>query len=228
MNQVITQSIVLSRINFLESDRILTVLTPDYGKVRLIAKGSRALKSRLAGGIELFSVNDIGFIKGRSDISTLVSSRLERHFLNILKDINRVQFGYEILKVVNRHTEDGVESSYFWLLARALEGLNDLQLNLALVQLWFFCRLLAVSGQTPNLLTDDLGENLRLEQAYDFNYDSMAFMAKPKGVFSADHIKLLRLAVTSSQAQVINRVRGVDSLIAGLSPLISTISQMFV
>ena len=40
MNQIITKGVVLSRTNFQEADRILTVLTPDYGKVRVVAKGA--------------------------------------------------------------------------------------------------------------------------------------------------------------------------------------------
>ena len=75
MNKVISESIVLSRINYGDNDRIVTVITRDQGKIRLIAKGSRKLKSKLAAGIELFSVSEISFIKGKGDIDTLVSSR---------------------------------------------------------------------------------------------------------------------------------------------------------
>jgi DNA repair protein RecO (recombination protein O) len=46
-----TQGVVLTRINYAEADRILTVLTEDFGKVSLIAKGTRKEKSKLAGGI---------------------------------------------------------------------------------------------------------------------------------------------------------------------------------
>jgi len=39
----------LSRTDYGEADRILTVLTPDYGKLRLLAKGVRKVKSKLGG-----------------------------------------------------------------------------------------------------------------------------------------------------------------------------------
>lgn len=61
-NIIVTSGIVLNRINFGEADRILTVITPDQGKLSLIAKGVRKEKSKLAGGIELFSVSNISFI----------------------------------------------------------------------------------------------------------------------------------------------------------------------
>ena len=53
-----TQAIILRRTNYGESDRILTLLTPE-GKFSVLARGARKEKSRLAGGIELFSVSDV-------------------------------------------------------------------------------------------------------------------------------------------------------------------------
>lgn len=49
-----------------ENDRLLTILSPEYGIIRAIAPGSRKLKSRLRGRSELFVVNRFLVIKGRS------------------------------------------------------------------------------------------------------------------------------------------------------------------
>src|ERR1700676_1640031 len=49
INQIITTGIVLRRINYMEADRIITILTPDYGKLTLFAKGVRKANSKLAG-----------------------------------------------------------------------------------------------------------------------------------------------------------------------------------
>src|ERR1700747_2121837 len=109
MRQLVTRGIVLTRTNYGEADRIITVLTPDHGKLRLMVKGARRLKSKLAGGIELFSVSDLTFIPGKGDMGTLVSSRMQQHFGQIVQDIERVQLGYELIKLLNRATEDQVE-----------------------------------------------------------------------------------------------------------------------
>src|ERR1700722_4601390 len=100
MNQIISTGIVLSRTDFGEADRILTMLSPDFGKLRLIAKGVRRERSKLAGGIELFSVSNITFIKGKRDIDTLISTRLIQHYRNIVTDIGRVQLGYKLIKLL--------------------------------------------------------------------------------------------------------------------------------
>ena len=87
MKQLSTRAIILKRISFGEADRILTVITPDYGKVSLLAKGVRRSKSKLAGGLELFSVSSITYIDGRSELKTVVSTQLLKHFGGVVKDI---------------------------------------------------------------------------------------------------------------------------------------------
>lgn len=49
-----------------ESDRLLTILTREFGLVRVIAMGSRKHNSRLGGRSELFVVNELLIAKGRS------------------------------------------------------------------------------------------------------------------------------------------------------------------
>ena len=43
----VTDAIVLSRFDFGEADRILTLLTPELGKIKAIAKGIRRPASRI-------------------------------------------------------------------------------------------------------------------------------------------------------------------------------------
>jgi len=221
MKQFNSQAIVLSRISYREADRILTVLTPSYGKLRLIAKGSRAMKSKLAGGIELFSINDIGFIRGRGEMATLISSRLKTNYPNILTDINLVQIGYDFLKIIDRTTEDRVETDYFNLLAGGLAGLNDLMVASDITKLWFLSRLMAISGHMPNLISDISGIDLIISENYEFNHESMAFVRQPKGIFSSNHIKFLRLSFSVNQPAVLGRVNGSRELATNLLPLVS-------
>jgi DNA repair protein RecO (recombination protein O) len=75
-----TKAIVLSRTDYGEADRILTFLTPHEGKLRLMARGVRKAKSKVAGGIELFSTSDISFLRGRGEIGTLISARLRKYY----------------------------------------------------------------------------------------------------------------------------------------------------
>lgn len=222
MNQLLTQGIILSRTDYGEADRIITLLTPDYGKLRLMAKGVRKVKSKLAGGIELFSVSHVTFIRGRGDVGTLVSTRLVTHYGNIVKDIERVQLGYELIKVLNKATEDEPEADYFHLLQQAFAALDDESIDITLIKTWFSAQLLALAGHRPNLQTDTAGNELNPKAAYDFSFDTMAFMSNPHGHFAADHIKYLRLLFSPNQPATLQKVQGGTQLLAGLQPLLQT------
>ena len=150
MNQLNTTAIVLSRTEYGEADRILTLLTPDHGKLRLMAKGVRRVKSKLAGGIELFSVSNITFAKGRGDIGTLVSARLLQHYGNIVANLERTMLGYELIKQLNKITEDDTEPAYFEVLHQAFAALDDATVPVGLIRMWFSMQLLRLNGHEPN------------------------------------------------------------------------------
>src|SRR5579859_8162739 len=71
-----TEAIVLRRTDFGEADRILTLFSPTYGKLRAIAKGSRRTTSRLAGHLEPFTRTQLLLATGRElDIVTQAEGR---------------------------------------------------------------------------------------------------------------------------------------------------------
>ena len=225
MKQIVTKGIVLARTDFGEADRIITLLTPDQGKLRLMARGVRRVKSKLAGGIELFSVSEISFAHGRGDIGTLASARLVRHYRHIVEDINRTMLGYELTKMLNRATEDEPEPEYFDLLEQTFAALDDTSITQEIITLWFSMQLLRIAGHTPNLQTDDTGAKLDAAQTYDFNFDSMAFTPSDAGQFAATHIKFLRLGFSGHQPRILQKVQGIAGLAEACEPLIRTMRQ---
>lgn len=227
MNAIVTTGIVLARTDFQEADRILTILTPDHGKIRVIAKGVRKVKSKLAGGIELFSISQISFIPGKKEVGTLVSTRLQQHFSHIAKEINRTMLGYDILKLFNRITEDSPESEYFELLSQSLADL-DAQVDLDTLKLWLYAQLLKMGGHQPNLTTDTNGAKLQAHQTYVFNFEDMAFAASPAGSFQANTIKLLRLCFSAPTGQRIERVQGSAALVPQCLQLVQAIISQYV
>jgi DNA repair protein RecO len=226
MNQQVTRGIVLARTNYGEADRIVTMLTPDQGKLRLMAKGVRKPKSKLAGGIELFSVSDITFIRGKSDLSTLISARLHKHYSQIVQDIDRTMLGYELIKQLHRATEDEPEFEYFTLMEQIFMGLDDAAINSQLLQQWFSAQLLRIAGHSPNLQTDTTGQKLKQEGLYTFSFEDMAFMSQPNGKFSAKHIKILRLLFSASPLKAIAHVQDIEPLIEVLAPVMQTMRAL--
>lgn len=222
MKPLSTTGIILRRTNFGEADRIVTLLTPDYGKLRLMAKGVRKVKSKLAGGIELFSVSQISFIKGRGDIGTLISSRLVIHYGTIVKNLERTMLAYELIKRIDKATEDEPEAAYFELLQQAFIALADVHIDLTLIEVWFSMQLLKLAGHSPNLQTDPAGNRLTVGALYNFSFDDMVFVSAPAGRFNANHIKLLRLGFGQHQPKALQQVEGIETLLPATAPLIQT------
>lgn len=223
MNQLVTKAIILSRTDYGEADRILTLLTPDYGKLSLLAKGVRRVKSKLAGGIELFSISEITYIKGRGEVGTLVSTRLVKHYQHIVKDLDRTMTGYELIARLNKVTEDEPEPEYFELLRRTFEVLDNTSIPLSLIRFWFEAQLVRLSGHTPNLRTDAQGSELQPDKLYAFDIDSMSFVRAPQGLFGSKHIKLLRLIFADNGPELLTQISEIDELIIALEPLLHSL-----
>lgn len=223
MRQFRTSCIILNRTDYGEADRIITFLTPDHGKIRAIAKGVRKSKSKLAGGIELFSVSDISFIPGKREISTVVSTRLIKHYGEIVKDLDRTAAAYDFIKKMDKATEDAAEKQYYELLKEALEALDDGSISLELTGLWFGAQLLRLSGHSPNLRTDEAGNKLIESRNYDFDFDSMRF--KTGELFGKDQIKFLRLLFSDNRPKTISKVEGCVPLASVAGPLVQSMLQ---
>jgi DNA repair protein RecO (recombination protein O) len=228
MTQFVTRGIVLARTNYGEADRILTFLTPNHGKLKVIAKGVRKAKSKLAGGIELFSISDLTVIKGKSEINTLVSSRLFKNYSNIVKDLERTEVAYEAIRLTNKSTEEYPEETYFNLLKLAFEALDDVDLDPKVTGLWFKMQLLKLAGHTPNLHTNQKGGTLTTDKTYDFLFDEMCFMDSTHGSYSVNHIKFMRLGFASIKPHVLHSVRNNISLQQEISPLVQSVINVYV
>ena len=225
--QIVTEGIVLSRTNFGEADRIITMLTPDRGKVRLIAKGVRRSKSKLAGGIELFSVSQITYIPGKSEIHTLVSTRLKKYYEHIVQNINRTMLGYELLKRINRATEDATEAEYFELLTSTLDALNG-SLPENILELWFDAHLLTMAGHQPNLHTDLNGKRLQADQLYTFDFENMTFTPAEQGIVTPAYIKFLRLVFATPSPLPLQNVTDAQAVVGPCTQLVAAMRQQYI
>lgn len=212
MRSYSTEAIILRRTNYGEADRIVSLLTPERGKISAIAKGVRRPKSKLAGGLELFALCDITIMEGRGELGVVTSSRMKQFFGNILKDYERMQFGYEAVKLIHRATETVTEIEFYELLHSVFGWLNDLSTMSTLSELCFRLRLQMLLGHGLNVVTDQAGRKLQADKRYHYNFSENAFFDDPQGRFTGDHIKLLRLAGIKNP-QVLQRIAGIEPII---------------
>lgn len=177
-----------------------------------MARGVRKEKSKLAGGIELFAISDVVLGEGKGDLGILTSAKLVQFYRHILKDYDRLQFGYQAIKLVSRASDAVDEPEWFDLLAETMAGLDVLTIPLPLVQTWFYIRYASLLGHDLNLELDIEGEKLRADQTYRYDSAEQGLRPATNGDLTGDHIKLLRL-IASRPLSVLVQVGGVASLL---------------
>lgn len=206
-----TQAILLKRTDYGEADRIITVITPE-GQKSIMARGVRREKSKLAGGIELLSLNDIVIFEGRGDLDTLTSARMSVFYGKIMEHYDRLNYAYWVLKDIRKLSRDIDEPHFFELTKQALESLNQPGINLVIIDIWYRLQVAIMSGVGINLATDINGMKLLEDTPYRFSVADMAFIYDQAGEYNSNHIKLLRVASAQSP-QVIARIGEISQLL---------------
>ena len=212
MRPIRTEAIILRRINYGESDRILQLLTPSDGKVSAIAKSVRKEGSKLAGGIELLAISDVVVRFGKSDMGIITSARLRTFFANIMEDYERLQFSYEALKRLSKLDDYLTEPRFYEIAKTTLASLNNKSIQLNLTAAWFYLNFADVVGHGLNLGRDSSDQPLEAKRRYRFDIAEMSFVQDDKGVFTADHLKLLKLLHLKTP-DVVAKVAGVDRVL---------------
>lgn len=119
-----TKAIIIKRSNVGEADKVLTLLTPDRGKIKVLAKGIRWLKSHKAPSLELFSLTSVFIAKGKT-LDLVTETKMLKSYANIRSDLEKVKYAYQFCELVNFiSVADQSHRDIFSLLEKALHWLN--------------------------------------------------------------------------------------------------------
>lgn len=164
-----TDAVVLRRVSSGEADRILTVFTPHFGKLKLIAKGVRKTTSRKAGHIELFSLVDLLVSRARG-LDVLTQAETVRIFDKLREDLDKTSCAYYLAELVDSFTEESDKNSaLFELFVFTLARLNQAS-DPHLLMRYFELQLFSLTGFQPQLHFCVLSDEPL--QAVDDNYFS--------------------------------------------------------
>ncbi|MGH7204240.1 MAG: DNA repair protein RecO [Candidatus Levyibacteriota bacterium] len=118
-----TEGIIIKRKNYGEADRILTVLTRDYGKISIKATGVRKITSRRSAHIELLN-HTILHLYRKSTFNTLTEAKMMEDFSKIKQDFHKVGLAYHLCELVDGLCPENQENStVYFLLKKTLEQL---------------------------------------------------------------------------------------------------------
>lgn len=83
------RGIILKGSSIKENDRLVTVLTPEYGLIRAVAPGAKKHKSSLRGRTQLFVINDLLIIRGKS-LDKIIQADTIYTYPGLSKDLGKL------------------------------------------------------------------------------------------------------------------------------------------
>ena len=196
MRRQVGKAIVIKRVSYGEADRIVTVLLEDNTKRALIAKGARRIKSKLAAGIEPFSISELTYSPGKGSIDLLVSAKMITFYSDIIKDYDRSAAAYECIAWIDKHVEDSSEEDYHSVLQATFELFNMPSVAPEFASLFFQIKALSLLGLEPNTSAQQDDSPLPEADSYSFDHAHAVFAPDPKGLITKNDIKLLRLLLS--------------------------------
>jgi len=145
-----TEGIVLKQTKLGEFDKIVTIYTPEFGKLRAVAKGACRPKSKLGGNVEPLTHSLMLLAKGRN-LDIITQSQTINGFLALKSDLWRMASGLYILDLIDSFTVEGGENRpLFDLLLDILNRLSEPDSNDTILR-YFELHLLHHLGYRPQL-----------------------------------------------------------------------------
>lgn len=145
----VTAGLVLRETDTKEADKILTVLTPDLGKIAVIARGARRKSSKIAAASQLLVYSEMTIYQ-RGDWYFMDESSTIALFNGVRQDVEKLSLASYFAELVEAVIcEDQPSPQTLSLLLNALYALSRQQRAPELVKAAFEMRLMALSGFAP-------------------------------------------------------------------------------
>lgn len=157
--QITTDAIVIKVSDVGENDRLVTLLTKDYGIVKAFASSAKKIKSKYYAGTALFSYSRfiLEQVKGTYRVR---DASLNNSFFKIGCDVSQIslqQYFCELAYVLSPIDESS--EMLLRLLLNSMYCINNSKMDEALLKAIFELRILSISGYTPDLVAcNDCGE----------------------------------------------------------------------
>jgi len=152
MGLIKTKGIVIGVANSADNDKVLTVLTPDLGKISVFCKGAKKSKSALLNSTEYLAFSELIIYKSANDNYSINSAEVIEVFYNLRTDIDKLNYATTISKIIYDVTQENEPAvQILQLFLNTLFVLSETEKDLDLIFCIFQIRLLAIIGFLPNV-----------------------------------------------------------------------------
>jgi len=144
-----TKGLVLREVNYKESDKILTVLTAEEGKLTVSARGCRKKGSAIAASSQLLVWSEFTLYEyqGRWAVKEAIT---ERQFTGVRSDLDKLALASYFAEVTEALAEEGqTEAGLLSLTLNSLHALEKLAIPPQLIKTAFEWKAMALAGYEP-------------------------------------------------------------------------------
>ena len=151
MDTIVTPGLVLKETRYKESDRILTILTPELGVISASAQSSLRLKNKLFSACGLFCYSEFVLLPGRN-MYTIREAEVRNVFHGISSTIEGMSLAMYLAEMAASLSPTGEEAGKeLRLLLNCLYMISEHKADLRVVKAVFELRAACLSGYTPDL-----------------------------------------------------------------------------
>ena len=148
--QVKIQAVVLNKVDFKDNDRILTLFSPQKGKVTVSVKGVKKQNSKLRAGSEVFAFGTYILTETRGRYTVTGYDSIDS-FHELRVDFDHLSFAAMLLKICDKAiSPDESEVELFSLLIDSLHKLRE-DIPLAYTVSVFLMKFCIIFGYQPEL-----------------------------------------------------------------------------
>ncbi len=206
-----TEGIVLRGRDMGEADRLITLLTPEHGTLRAVAKGARRMVSKKAGHLEPFCRCAL-LVAGGRELDLIAQVETLDAFPGLRDDLDRLGPAWYITELTERFSDEGTEQRvlyghYLAALTALAHGADP-----DFVCRWYESTLLTLNGLAPSWSAcAGCAAPVQPDTTYAFNLTrggllcpDCAATALHDLVLDIDTVKLLRLLAREPLARLVH------------------------
>ena len=181
--------IILKGSSFKENDRLVTVLTPEYGLIRALAPGAKKHKSQLRGRTQLFVVNELLLIKGRS-LDKIIQADTLYTYPGLSRDLGKLATAQYLAELsLALAVDEQPQPELYELLNEHLQRVEAFKVGESvypyLAQAVF--HLLAIAGLTPQVFDCCVTQK---SVSFDLDSSGIGFSFEAGGIIDLDAVAI--------------------------------------
>ena len=148
-----TEAIILKSQKLGETSKIITLYSRNYGKIKVVAKGARGLKSRFFGTLESLNfISLVFYVKENRNLQFLSQAEIIKPFIHIKNNLEKLSLASVASEFILKSQYADESNPYlFKTILEFLNGLETASTGFENYFCWFQLKFLKSSGFKPQL-----------------------------------------------------------------------------